>query len=132
MRLWRAITSLEALMWFGLLGAPAAWTAQLLAGYGLAEASCSEAATRWSIAVDGLTIAVTAVAAVLAVLAWVAAFVTYGRTSPVAGVGGSEEPPPKGRIHFLAVAGMFITPLFFAMILMSGFGSVLLDNCVQS
>jgi len=119
-------------MWFGLLGAPAAWTAQHLTGYGIAEAACSEAGARWSISVDAWTVAITAAGASIAVLAWLAALAVFGRTRDAEGVGGAEEPPPKGRIHFLAVAGLFISPLFLAMILMSGIGTVVLDRCVQS
>jgi len=123
---------LAALMWFGLLGAPSAWVVQHLIGYGLAEATCSEAGKRWSISVDGLTIVVTAVDASIAALAGLAALAAYRRTRGAKGEGGSEEPPPIGRIHFLAVVGIAVSPLFLAIIVMSGLGSVVLDNCIQS
>jgi hypothetical protein len=126
------VSSLEALMWFGLLGAPAAWTFQHVAGYGLTEAACNAAGTTWSTPVDAWTIVVTTGAAAIALLAGLAAFLAFRRTRQVEGVGGSEEPPPKGRIHFLAVVGITISPLFFAIIVMSGLGSIFLANCVQS
>ena len=47
-------------------------------------------------------------------------------------MGGSEEPPPKGRLPFLAIVGMAITPLFLAIILMDGLGVVFLPECSQS
>ena len=34
---------LESLQWFGLLAAPLAWTAQLVAGYGVSAAACDGA-----------------------------------------------------------------------------------------
>jgi hypothetical protein len=126
------LDALEALMWVGLLGAPAAWTVQHVTGYGLTEAACGVAGSRWSTPVDAWTIVVTAIAASLALLAGVAAVLAFMRTRKVEGSGGSEEPPPKGRIHFLAVIGMTISPLFLAIILMSGLGSIFLANCVQS
>jgi hypothetical protein len=117
-------------MWFGLLGAPFAWTLQHVTGYGLTEAACSEAG--FSFDRDAWTVAVTATAAVVALLAGLCAVTAFRRTRGVRGVGGSEEPPPKGRIHFLAVVGMVISPLFLAIIVMSGIGSVVLANCTQS
>ena len=43
-----------------------------------------------------------------------------------------DDAPPAGRIHFLAVIGLTITPLFLAIIVMSGAGAIVLDGCVQS
>jgi hypothetical protein len=72
------------------------------------------------------------VAAAIAVLAGLSALAVFLRTRDVKGVGGSEEPPPKGRLHFLAVVGMAISPLFLAIILMDGLGVLILPECVQS
>jgi hypothetical protein len=120
----------SVLLWFGLLGAPAAWTVQFLIGYWLSEVGCSRGGDS-GLAVDGWTIAATAVAAALAVLAEVAAITMFRATRGVRGVGGSDEPPPKGRVHFLAVIGIVIAPLFFFIIVMSGVGVVVLENCHQ-
>jgi hypothetical protein len=120
----------DLLLWFGLLGAPAAWTAQFLVGYWLSEVGCSRGGDS-GLAVDGWTIAATAVAAVLALLAELCAIRTFRATRGVRGVGGSDEPPPKGRVHFLAVVGIVIAPLFFFIIVMSGVGVVVLEDCHQ-
>ena len=74
----------------------------------------------------------TVVAAALAVLAELAAIQTFRATRGARGKGGSEEQPPKGRVHFLAIVGIAITPLFFFIIVMNGVGVVLLQNCHQS
>jgi hypothetical protein len=132
MNLSRFRPPLEALSWFGLLGAPIAWTAVHVLGYGITEAACGPAGTRWTIAVDGWTVVLTAVATAIAALAGLAALAVFWRTRDVEGAGGSEEPPPKGRIHFLAVVGMAISPLFLAIIVLDGLGVILLSNCVQS
>jgi hypothetical protein len=126
------LSRLEGMSWFGLLGAPVAWTAMHVLGYGLTEATCSPAGTRWSIALDGWTLALTAVAAATAALAGLAALGAFIGTRNVEGAGGSEEPPPRGRIHFLSVVGMAISPLFLAIILMDGLAVSFLSNCVQS
>jgi hypothetical protein len=41
-----------------------------------------------------------------------------------------SAPPPVGRVHFLAVIGLVIAPLFIAIILMAGIGGTAL-GCTQ-
>jgi hypothetical protein len=131
-RLPRVSLPAEALSWFGLLGAPSAWVLQFLVGYGATEAACSEAGARWGVAVDGITVVATALGATVAVLAELAAISVWRDTRAAEGSGGSEEPPPRGRIHFLATVGIVIAPLFLAIILMSGLGVIILPECRQS
>lgn len=125
MRLRRPSLPLGAVLWFGVLGAPFAWAAQHVAGYALTAAACGDAGRRWNVHLDTWTIVVTAVAATVTLLAGAAA-VSVFRVTRDAG-----DEPPGGRIHFLAIVGMTITPLFLAIIVMSGLGSILLANCVQ-
>lgn len=128
MRLPRVHVREATVLWLGVLGAPAAWTVQHIAGYALTEARCQEASALggWSVNMDAWTIAVTACAAVVALASMTAAGVTFRATR------GAESEPPRARIHFLAVIGITIGPLFLAMILMSGLGAVFLPQCVQS
>jgi hypothetical protein len=122
----RLPVSESALMWFGVLGAPIAWTVQHVTGYALTEAACNEAAKGgWNVHMDAWVIAVSAAAAVAAAAAGVAAVVTFLATRDA----GDEL--PRARVKFLAIIGVTITPLFFAMIVMSGLGSVLLSQCQQ-
>jgi len=115
----------KALLWFGVLGAPAAWVTQHVTGIALTEAACS-AAYSDDVALDGLTIAVMAGAAAVAVLAELAAITVFRRTRE------AGDDPPASRVHFMAIVGMTIGPLFLAMILMSGLGVAILENCRQS
>jgi hypothetical protein len=124
------MTRASVLLWFGLFGAPAAWTAQFVLGYWLSEIGCSPGGDG-GLPVDAWTVAITAAAAALAVLAELAAIVTFRRTRGTRGMGGSEEPPPKGRVHFLATVGIAIAPLFFLIIVMSGVGVAVLQDCRQ-
>ena len=112
-------------LWLGVLGAPLAWAAQHVTGYALTEAECGGA--RLGVPMDALTIAVTAVAAAVAVAAGLSALATWRSVQ-----GDHHEPPPDGRVTFLAVMGMTLTPLFLMIILMSGLGAVFLTECVQS
>jgi hypothetical protein len=125
-RLRDSLLAESTLMWFGVLGAPFAWTAQHIAGYALTEATCDEAGRAgWNVHMDTWVIIVTAATGTIAVAAGVAAVVTFLATRDA----GDEL--PRSRIKFLAIIGMTITPLFLAMIVMSGLGSVLLVQCRQ-
>jgi hypothetical protein len=119
-------------MWFGLLGAPFAWVAQFLVGYAMTEAACGEAGSRWSLAVNGVTAGATAAGAAVAMLAGLSALKVWRDTRSAEGAGGAEEPPPRGRVHFIATVGIVIAPLFLFIILMGGIGAIVLPECRQS
>jgi hypothetical protein len=120
----------EALAWAGALGPPFAWAGQHIAGYALGLADCPDntGGPGWSVPVDALTIVVGAVTAAVAALCGVAAVLAW-RASRDA---DESDAPPAGRVHFLAVIGMTITPLFLAMIVMSSAGALVFNGCVQS
>lgn len=124
--------SLDALQWLGLLAAPLAWVAQFLVGYWLALSGCSAGGREWGVAVDAWTGVATAAAAVVALLGGTAALAAFRATRGARGAGGAEEDPPVGRIHFLATVGLTTTPLFLAIILMSGVGAIVLPDCRQA
>lgn len=119
----------SAPLWFAVLGAPLAWTAQFSIGYWLAEAQCSQVGrARWDVDVGVWMIPLTAVAALLAIAAGLTALALFRRTR-------EEEyasPPPQGRIHFLAIVGMAVTPLFLAMIALTAIGVLIHVPCSQS
>ena len=120
----------SALMWIGLFAAPFAWAVQHVTGIELQYAQCHDntEGPGFSIHVDGWTLAVTLTAAAIAVLGGLAAVAAWRATRDAE----DDDAPPAGRIHFFAVIGMTTTPLFLAMILMSGLGEVFLPSCVQS
>lgn len=118
------------LMWLGLFAAPAAWAVQHVSGIELQYAACHDntAGPGFAIHVDGWTLAVTLTAAAISVLGGLAAVGAWRATRDAE----DDDAPPAGRIHFFAVIGMTTTPLFLAMILMSGLGEVFLPSCLQS
>jgi hypothetical protein len=118
----------ELLQWFGLLGAPLAWTVQLVLGYGVTEARCSLANTRWGVSLDTWELALMAGAAAVVLLAEAAAVFVYHSTRGVEYSGS----PPLGRRHFFATASSLGNVLFLAAILMSGLAAVHHVPCRQS
>jgi uncharacterized membrane protein YbhN (UPF0104 family) len=116
------------LQWFGVFGAAFAWATLHVVGFGVTLASCERAGSRWGVATAGVTIVATALAAVIAALAGAAAIATYRR----AGEASHDDPPPGGRMQFLGVVGMAVTPLFLAIILMDGSGVLSVSVCRQS
>jgi hypothetical protein len=117
----------QLLSWFGLLGAPFAWAGMHVTGYALTEAACSPINSGGGLHLDAWTAVVTALAAVTAVAGELAAIVAWRQTRSA-----SADELPGSRVQFVAVMGMTFTPLFFAIILMSGLGVLFLPECVQS
>lgn len=114
-------------MWFGLFGAPAAWVLQHVAGYALTEAGCNRIGETWNVPLDTLSVILTAFCASIAVLGGLAALASF-RATREAGEGG---PPPAGRVHFLAIAGMVVALLMLAIILLDGIGVQAVEGCGQ-
>jgi hypothetical protein len=114
------------LVWFGVLGAPVAWTAQLWVGTGLTIAACSVAGRRWDIPVDPLTTALTVLAALTAALAAASSLAVLRATRDASGE------PPAGRVRFLATIGITVSFLFGCLIVMTGLGIVFHDLCHQA
>ena len=118
------------LMWFGLFAAPAAWALQHVSGIELQYAQCHDntPGPAYGIHVDAWTLVITIAAAAIAVLGGLASIAAWRATRDAE----DDDAPPAGRIHFLSVIGMTITPLFLALILMAGLGEVFLPSCLQS
>jgi hypothetical protein len=117
-------------MWFGLFAAPAAWALQHVAGVALTIGQCHDnaAGPDWHVHVDAWAIAVTAAAAAVAVLGGLSAVAAWRSARDA----DDDDAPPAGRVHFLGIVGLTISPLFLAIIVMSGLGTVFLPQCVQS
>jgi hypothetical protein len=120
----------DALMWFGLFAAPFAWAAQHVTGVLLTIGQCHDnaAGPDWQVHVDTWAIVVTAAAALIASLGLLSAVLAWRSTRDA----DDDDPPPAGRVHFLGIVGLAISPLFLAIILMSGLGTIFLPQCVQS
>jgi len=125
----RERTVTEALQWYGLLGSPFVWAGQHIIGFALSEAGCHERTMAGFVTdVDAWILLVTLVAAALVLASGAASVLTYRRTR------GAEEhgPPPEARMYFLSIIGIAACPLFLAMVLMSGLGSLAVAGCTSS
>jgi hypothetical protein len=99
------------LLWYGFLGGAAAWSAQLVAGYGLEEAMCPGGGSEpWIVAVTLAAGAMTAGS--------LAAAYRFRRT-------------PEGSVHFLAFAGMLAGVFFLVLIALGGLQLLSLDACAR-
>lgn len=118
------------LLWFGVLGAPLAWTLQFSVGYWLAESRCSESGGQlFGVALDVWMVPLTALAVGASVAAWLVALGLYRRSAEASEYG----PPPGGRNHFLAVIGLAIAPLFTVLIALTALGVFFhFPPCTQS
>jgi len=114
-------------LWFSVLGAPAAWATQFGISYWVTEAKCSVAGTRWGISVDAWTIVLTVIAVGIALGAGFVAIALF-RATEGADIDGD---PPSGRSRFFAAVGLAVTPIFLAIILLNGIGAVI-HGCGQS
>ncbi len=123
----RTRRSVELLMWAGILGAPAMWACQHAFGIGVSDASCSVGSRGVSVPIDTWTAIATALAGALAVAALAASVLTFRATRGA----DSDSAPPEGRIYFLSICGMVISPLFLVIILMSGIATEILPSCHQ-
>jgi hypothetical protein len=119
---------LELLQWFGLLAAPLAWTVQLVAGFGVADADCARAGSRWGIDVETWQIALTAVAGMVAVSAELSAFTLYRELRDVE----DDAPGPRGRLHFFSVAALIGNVLFMGLIALTAAGALSHLECRQA
>jgi hypothetical protein len=116
----------KLLSWYGLLGAPFAWTVFHVGGVGIATGACSPFGLRSGGDLQPASLALGFGSLAVAVGGLGAALVVYVSTRGV----DEEGAPPLGRIHFLSVVGLTIAPLFIAIILMAGLGGTAL-GCEQ-
>jgi hypothetical protein len=118
----------ELLQWFGLFAAGLAWTAQLVIGFGVATAACSQGTARWGISIRAWEISLTSAGIVVALLAEAAAVTLYFETRDV----DEYDPPPWGRRHFFVLAALVGNFLFLTAIVLTGIGTLAHSSCGQS
>jgi len=118
---------LELLMWAGILGAPAVWACYHVFGIGATFAGCDAGPRSLNVPIDTWSAIVTSVAGFLSICGLVASVLAFRQVRDAE----IDTAPPKGRIYFMAICGIVITPLFIAAILMSGIATMVLSNCHQ-
>jgi hypothetical protein len=122
---WQAGRRGSSLAWFAVAGPPLAWVVQLAGGYGFDEAACSRGSGSSSLA-DAARPAVavlTAVGVVVAIAAALAAIAT------LRAVHAQRQPDPRGRVAFVAVAGLSAALLFGTLVVLTGIPLISLEAC---
>jgi len=130
-------TPSTTLVWFGVLGGPAAWAVQFLINLAFSFAQCNSPAGRWTLPVHDWEIAVSAVAIAIGLTAEGVSLWLYRRTAQLDHVAQAERhgdgsAPPAGRINFLSMVGLTVNFLALAIIVMTAIGAPLLPVCQQS
>jgi heme/copper-type cytochrome/quinol oxidase subunit 2 len=110
-------------LWFAVLGAPAAWALQFGVGYWISQAKCSPAGAMWGISIDAWIIVLSAIAIPVALGAGLVALAIFRATDD------AGTAPPGGRNRFLAAMGMAVTPLFVAIMALNLAGALTYSNC---
>ena len=118
----------EFMQWFGLLGAPLAWTVQLVLGYGVTEVRCEPGGSRWGVSVDTWEITLMIAAGAVVIFAELCATALYYATRD----SSYDDPAPLGRRHFFVAASSLGNVLFLMIILLSGIAAVEHVPCRQS
>jgi hypothetical protein len=126
MRIERTSPLANALLLYGLLAAPLAWTAQLVVGYGVGEAACSVAGMRWGIEPTTWALALTAATGAVGL----SGLATAGGLARELRRGSSDD--PRGRVEFMAAGGVFVSATFLALIVLGGVASLYVEACRQA
>jgi hypothetical protein len=129
---------LSIVQWIGVVVAPAAWTVQHVAGYGIAQARCSIGGEHWGISNTVWELVLMGCVALLVAASEAAAVAVFRATREAnygdgpAGEGRWNGALPHTRLHFFATAAMVANVLFLAIIFLDGLASVFDSLCVQS
>jgi hypothetical protein len=123
-----------AALWFGLFGAPAVWSLQLLASYALVAHGCYPDAEPLALpvvpALRALVLGTGAAALAVALLAGGSAWRSWRATRH--GEDGGEEvllDASDGRTRFMALAGILLSAVFLLGIVMNVVPLLLLSPC---
>ncbi len=122
-------------LWFGLWGAPAAWSLQLLVDYVFAAYGCYPHQTplvRPTLPVQIITTVAAGLALVIAVAAMTVSARSWGAARRSGAMPEDEErmgPAPLSRIRFMAVAGFTISTLFAFGVVLAAISPALVPSC---
>jgi hypothetical protein len=105
------------LIWYGFLGGAGAWALQLVIGYEVEDALCSQGSSGsrpWLVATTLVLGAVAAGSLAASFLSW-----------------REARRDPRGVVGFLAVTGMLAASFFLVLIALGGLQLLSLDPCHQ-
>lgn len=103
-------------LWLGLLAAPAALALQLVLGYGAEEADCAPGSGAWDFSSHTVNAILFALAGAVSIVGLATALASSRREA-------------GGRVAFMAYAGVLVSALFGALVVMTGVGVLSLEPC---
>jgi hypothetical protein len=121
-----AKSPISPVLWYAVLGAPAAWAVQFGVGYWVSQAKCSAAGEMWGISIDAWIVVLSAVAIPMALGAGLTAFGLFRGSGD-----DDNDDPPDGRNRFLAQVGMAVTPIFTFIMVLNLIGVLTYSHCPQ-
>ena len=122
---------LGKIVWFAVLGGPAAWALQFLFAVQFGLARCESPKGRFEFPVHVISATLGAIGVLVGVLATLAAIAVFRVTSEDEHTQDSAQ-IRHGRLHFLAAVGIVVNPLTATICAMVAVGVPLLALCHQS
>jgi hypothetical protein len=116
----------SALLWFGVLGGPAAWSVEIIIGYGVEEIACSAGSASEEIeglGVEPIIVLLTLFLGAVTVAAGLLAFGCLRRMR------ASQGALRGGRAEWMAIAGIATSAIFLVLILVNLFSLAFLGVC---
>jgi hypothetical protein len=115
-------------LWFGVLAGPAAWSIQVIVGYGAEEIACSSGSQTEELAGVPIETFIIAVNMVLTAITLLALIVSFRRFQ----LDRRDDPTTGARATWMGLAGVMVSVLFL-IVLVSGFAPMwLLTTCTPT
>lgn len=115
----------EILMWVSLFGAPVAWVASHVVGWGVSEARCEVAGQQWGIDVHTWETVLLVLATALALVGLISSWLVYRQVKDV----DKDAAPPAGRLWLLSISGLTVSFLMLVVIVLTHTAALSLTPC---
>jgi hypothetical protein len=126
----RAVSRAEgrgsAFLWFGVLGGPAAWSVEIIVGYGVEEIACSTGSASEEIEGIGIEPIIVLLTLFLGAVTAAAGLLAFGCLRRLRASRGAA---PGGRAEWMAIAGIATSAIFLVLILVNLLSVVFLGVC---
>jgi len=119
-------------LWFGVLGAPAAWGAQLQTTYALVPWICQHRDHHYLLHLTTIVFVVIGIVCGLICWRYIHPPGRVGSDAPSSPPGtGSEQGGTPGLTYFLAMLGLLTSGLFSLVIIAQGVAAFFIEPCIQ-
>ena len=116
----------SALLWFGVLAGPAAWSVEIIVGYGVEEIACSAGSASEEIEGVGVEPIIVMLTLFLGAVTAAAGLLAFGYWRRLRASRGAAA---EGRAEWMAIAGIATSAIFLVLILVNLFSVVFLGVC---